>query len=562
MNVRSKLSVVPFALLLILLFAFPAVKAAAAGAAPTRILSWGANDRTELGIGTDDGTRAPVVVHGPGGIHSLSAGSGQAIAIGPNGRTLAWGDDGRGQASGRYDDCCNTSVGSPRGLRVKAKSVAAGDGSNYAVRPDGSVISWGGYRDGFRVVPRLDKVRSLAVGSGHILALMKNGTVKSWGGNNKGQLGTGGIGPSNRPRKIPDLTGVKAIAAGGDQSLALMSDGTVKRWGGVAAAVNVGTKLFVPTTVAGISSAVAISAGQSHSMVLSADGSIKTWGLNWSGVLGNATLTGGTMDPVQVVGISNATAISAGATHSLALLADGTVRAWGANDAGQLGDGTLDPSGTPVETMALQGVTAIEAGDGSSYAIQASSQPVATVKLKIDPATEYSQQIHGSGVGYTILTKQRYPVGAEVRYFADQDARYATFTGWSGLCSGTTDCVATVTGDSTVSWSYRLLDQYRVAPDTTIRTKIIKSDERRASFGFEVKDLMLWVGVGFDCRLIDLSSSIVGEPLFTACRKGRAASKSYKHLEPGRYAFEVRATNRFGVDASPERVVFRIRRGR
>lgn len=553
-------SVVPFALLLILLFAFPLVRSATAAEAPTRVLSWGTNDRTELGIGTDDSSRAPVVVHGSSGLRSLSAGFGQAMAIGPNGRTMAWGDDGTGQSSGRYDDCCNTSVTIPRSLKVKAKSVVVGGHYNYAVRPDGSVVKWGGYKDGFRVVKGLSKVRTLAIGDGHFLALMKNGTVKSWGGNNKGQLGLGVVGSSvPRPRKIPGLSGVKAIAAGGFQSLALMKDGTVKRWGSLALDAITHSRQPVPITVTGISSATAVSAGQWHSMVLLADGSVKTWGFNRQGMLGDGTLTG-SIDPVQVTGISNATAISAGDNHSLALLADGTVRAWGANDLGQLGDGTLESAATPVETMALRGVTAIEAGSATSYVIQDSTEPVATVKLRIDPATEYSQQVNGSGVGYTIFTQQRYPVGAEVRYFADLDARYATFNGWSGLCSGTADCVATLSGDSTLSWSYRLVDEYRVAPDTIIDLRHVKSKERLAGFAFGVKGHFRWVGLGFECRLIDLSAAAAGDELeFTVCRKNGAVNKVYKGLKPGRYAFEVRATNSFGIDASPARAAFRIR---
>ncbi|HTU15321.1 MAG TPA: hypothetical protein VMF31_08990 [Solirubrobacterales bacterium] len=557
MNVRSKLSVVPFALLLIVLFAFPLIKSAAAGTGPTRTLSWGANYDTQLGIGTDDETRAPVVVHGSGDLRSLSATAGQAMAIGPNGRAMAWGDDGRGQASGRYDDCCNTSVTAPLSLRVRAKAVAAGNGFSYAVRRDGSVVSWGDYKDGFRVVRGIRNVRSLAAGTNHLLALMKDGTVKSWGGNSWGQLGTGDTKSLKRARKVAGLSGVKAIAAGGDQSLALMSDGTVKRWGGVAATGFSGTRILVPTKVTGIAPATAISSGQWHSLVLSADGSVWAWGFNGSGMLGDGTQIEST-DPVRVVGISDATAISAGAAHSLALLADGTVRAWGANEAGQLGDGTLGNSATPVQVMALKGVISIEAGDGSSYATQKRSEPVATVKLKVDPATEYSQQVHGSGVGYTTLAKQRYPVGAEVRYFAEPDARYALFTGWSGICSGTADCVATVAGDSTVSWSYRLLDEYRVAPDTDVRLKYVRSTERLARFTFEAKVPPGAAGTGFDCRLIELSPA-GEEPEFTACRKGNFAIKGYRNLRPGRYAFEVRATNKFGADPSPERVVFKIK---
>ncbi len=44
--------------------------------------------------------------------------------------------------------------------------------------------------------------------------------------------------------------------------------------------------------------------------------------------------------PVQAIGLGNVTAISAGDAHNLALKSDGTMRAWGQNDHGQVGDGS------------------------------------------------------------------------------------------------------------------------------------------------------------------------------------------------------------------------------
>ena len=55
--------------------------------------------------------------------------------------------------------------------------------------------------------------------------------------------------------------------------------------------------------------------------------------------------------------------------HALALRADGTVWAWGANDAGELGDFTLVDRDTPVQVAGLAGVTRIAAGTNSSYAV-------------------------------------------------------------------------------------------------------------------------------------------------------------------------------------------------
>ena len=61
------------------------------------------------------------------------------------------------------------------------------------------------------------------------------------------------------------------------------------------------------------------------------------WGDNEEGQLGDGK-TANSDVPVAVHGLTGVTAIAAGAEHALALLSDGTVSAWGANGAGQLGN--------------------------------------------------------------------------------------------------------------------------------------------------------------------------------------------------------------------------------
>jgi alpha-tubulin suppressor-like RCC1 family protein len=65
-----------------------------------------------------------------------------------------------------------------------------------------------------------------------------------------------------------------------------------------------------------------------------------------------------------VPGLKDATAITAGAGHSCALRADGDVVCWGANDNGQLGDGTTDASATPVVVPGLAKAIHVAAGGG------------------------------------------------------------------------------------------------------------------------------------------------------------------------------------------------------
>src|SRR5256885_2936318 len=81
-----------------------------------------------------------------------------------------------------------------------------------------------------------------------------------------------------------------------------------------------------------------IAAGGGHSCVLLSDRTVRCFGDNREGRLGNGT-PGEAWDEVQVAGIDSAQHIAAGLNFSCAVLADGTVRCWGGNKRGQLGDG-------------------------------------------------------------------------------------------------------------------------------------------------------------------------------------------------------------------------------
>jgi alpha-tubulin suppressor-like RCC1 family protein len=92
---------------------------------------------------------------------------------------------------------------------------------------------------------------------------------------------------------------------------------------------------------------IATSVEGGHTCVVVADGTVRCWGLNGSGQLGDRTINT-PLGSVQVVGISTAIAVTTGKDHSCALLVDATVRCWGANSVGQLGNGSFTPSLEPV----------------------------------------------------------------------------------------------------------------------------------------------------------------------------------------------------------------------
>ncbi|AFH61697.1 hypothetical protein B2K_13375 [Paenibacillus mucilaginosus K02] len=207
-------------------------------------------------------------------------------------------------------------------------------------------------------------VTMVAAGRFHSLALKEDGTVWAWG---KDSLGNGTPYSSATPVQVKDLEEVVTVAAGGNHSLALKSDGTVWAWGqneyGVLGEDPYKTSWrLTPVQVQGLSSVVAISANFSHNLALKSDGTVWAWGMNNAGQLGNGTTSDmytSFYTPSQVQGLDSVIAVAAGPGTSLALKSDGTLWAWG----GLVGDGTTESRSTPVQAQGLSSVVSFDAGD-------------------------------------------------------------------------------------------------------------------------------------------------------------------------------------------------------
>jgi alpha-tubulin suppressor-like RCC1 family protein len=216
----------------------------------------------------------------------------------------------------------------------------------------------------------------VAAGPYHSCAITNAGGVKCWGNNGQGQLGDG----SQTNRLIPvDVlgltTGVIAVAAGGTHTCALTTGGGVKCWGynyfgGLGD--NTSIDRLTPVDVVGLSGgAIAIAAGDKHTCAVTTSGSVKCWGYNSVGQLGDGGLSAWSLRPVDVSGLSSgAIAVAAGPSHTCAITSSGGVKCWGWNANGRVGDGTLDTRLVPVDVLGLtSGVIAVSAGGDHTCAL-------------------------------------------------------------------------------------------------------------------------------------------------------------------------------------------------
>jgi len=195
---------------------------------------------------------------------------------------------------------------------------------------------------------------AISAGEFHSNVVLDSGLIKSWGGNTFGQLGNGFFFRRQLPIHLDTVwfpEGVKDVVYGENHACALTTTGAVKCWGGNLHGQlgngTVGGFVEVPVLAVGLESGVSqLSSGTYHTCALLDTGEVKCWGYNVAGLLGTGHLDYSDEklpNPAYFIlglgseNLSGVTQIDCGSWHTCALLEDGSVSCWGANDVGQLG---------------------------------------------------------------------------------------------------------------------------------------------------------------------------------------------------------------------------------
>jgi alpha-tubulin suppressor-like RCC1 family protein len=376
--------------------------------------AWGHNQAGQLGSLTNSGTDTPTPTLQQVGAATdrytqVAAGGYYGLGLRADGTLWAWGDNYFGQLGNPINS--GTSTPTPTPQRVGAATdrytqVAAGSVHAFGLKADGTLWAWGINYSGqlgnptnsgtiaanytpLPVGAATDRYTQVAAGGYHGLGLRTDGSVWAWGNNQAGQLGnpdnTSPLAATTTPQRVGAGTeSYTQIAAGTGSSLGLRANGSLWAWGDnqygqLGNPANSGTYTLNTTPVpvgAATDRYAQVAGGGYHSLGLRADGSLWAWGRNDAGQLGSAT-NNGPDDPnptPAATGMALPTRSTAmGATFGLAVKADGTLWAWGNNADGQLG---LDPATTPSTTRALQVGTdrdwvMVAAGDAHSLALKA-----------------------------------------------------------------------------------------------------------------------------------------------------------------------------------------------
>lgn len=324
----------------------------------------------------------------------------------PDSTAWSWGFSHIGQNNPNYLIPYPVWADSVGGQLQKAVSISTYYSHAIAALSDGTVWAWGQNTFGqlgdsllntntnFPVQMRgefgygyLDSIIEVSCGYYHSLMLKSNGTVWSCGYNSYGQLGVNSTQSWSVPKPVLGpggvgvLTNVIQIDAGSLSSVALRNDGTVWAWGNGDNGTmgSGGGNNYFPKQVPGLPQITKISIKGGHVLALDLNGELWSWGQNNFGQIGNNTFTN-VYSPVQVLDqsgtivLSNVEEIGTGMMHSFAIQSDGTAISWGANNYGQLGDGTTIDRYIPVKILGAGGIglltdiVELEGGNTSSVA--------------------------------------------------------------------------------------------------------------------------------------------------------------------------------------------------
>jgi len=337
---------------------------------------WGINTYGQLGNGTNTNSITPVPVQGITNAVELSVGFYHACVRTSDGLIRCWGYNGYGELGISSVTSSNIPVTHPTLNGVLQVNV--GIFHTCVLDLNHHLECWGNGSDGQLgngslsdsytpvQVSNLDSIHQYSIGQRQGCVVQDDSKLKCWGRNDNGQVGNGTFVNQATPVEIhlpnsPSSLSFSLLVSGDLAQCGRREDGRNFCWGrgdrGTIGNGDTNTPTF-PTEIS--NNFIHFSLGFIHTCGSTIDGDVWCWGANGNGQLGpNTPLGYNNPIPVQVSGVSNVTELAASAESNCALLEDHTIRCWGDDFLGQLGDGTNNPSAMPVTVQGINNAVRI-----------------------------------------------------------------------------------------------------------------------------------------------------------------------------------------------------------
>ncbi len=207
----------------------------------------------------------------------------------------------------------------------------------------------------------------VTAGGRHSCAVTFGALLYCWGANDRGQLGDASGTSRTVPTRVAAELQFAQVSAGASHTCAVTPGGDAYCWGDDASGqLGDGTRVrrTAPVRLVGSERYVLVQAGGASSCGLTSKGTVTCWGANDRGQLGDGSAVqsrSAAGDIEWMVG-GSVRGVTVGASHACALAADGRAFCWGANDRGQLGDGTTGDRRTPAPVAGDARFIALAAG--------------------------------------------------------------------------------------------------------------------------------------------------------------------------------------------------------
>ena len=372
-----------------------------------RVKCWGRNNALQLGTQTPEVKTGTAVEANISAVRALSSGSYFSCAVVQTGQMVCWGNGGSGELGNGGTASMGPNLVAPVSSITNPREFITAGYSSCAistppaapqVRGNGEVVqcwgsnSFGQLGNGTRQtnvwgygsktpVEVLDAgaPSKLAAGATFVCALYGSSiiandafanTVQCWGSNMNGQLGTGKFANAYSPVEMEGLDSSGTMSIGWSHACSL-SGGEIRCWGS-------GETMFPPDRSTkdrilpdawAFPGASSLSIGFNHSCVLLTNGTVKCWGKNNVGQIGNPSASDPNT-PTAVSGLTDIRQISCGMDHCCSRSATGQIKCWGDGRYGATGNGNQNTATVP-SPVPVTGATDVHSGSTSSCAVTA-----------------------------------------------------------------------------------------------------------------------------------------------------------------------------------------------
>jgi len=323
---------------------------------------WGANNKGQLGRdpATTSGSTTPLAVTLPGPADALASGDAFSCAV-VGGGVYCWGTNSAGQVGlpvpgsaltfspHRIDEVSGTFEG--------VVDVVAGGDFACARLSTGKMGCWGASDKGqlgsgsttlstqASSPLYIKDVTSMSANGQSAFIVFGTNAVRCWGANDSSQLGTGDTTTSPIPTSPSGTTTWSSFGLGLLHGCGIATDASLLCWGsnshGQAGQPLATTKVSTPTAVSAAGLVAQVSGGDFHTCWVKKDKSLYCLGGNGSGQISIGKATANELTPQAVKGLTSVQMVSARGSFTCSVDSTQQLWCWGANDKGQLGDGTL-----------------------------------------------------------------------------------------------------------------------------------------------------------------------------------------------------------------------------